>query len=453
MSAPATPTPPIGRVDLYRRDTEIAVAAFRTVFILVVVLSPQFVYARGAFGGLLIALVITAAFYNLVLFVLHMQRLPFPRPLIVAVDTVLISLWIYFAGPGADRYFVMYFAEVIVAGMWFSRGGVVSVALLASALYTWAISSSPLPVGEERVPVGSAAIQVLFLLLAAGIASIGSEVQQREREELVLVRARLEEHWQRVRMAQYVDRLLRPARLPATPGLDVGVQFRPAAAGVSGDYYDVIPLGDQRWGFVVADVRAKEELGLLYLPVFKSSLRLAARADVSPARVLTQVNREVAADLSERGELEAFISMCYAIFDLDQGRLTYANAGMEPGVLIVAASGSVISLTSHGVVLGVVPEATYEEETWAIHAGDALAMFSDGLTEASDRQGVLLGRARLLDELVAHADSASAETMAKDVFDYVVEYGKGARRRDDSTLLVVRVTATDVGPRPEPSAV
>jgi sigma-B regulation protein RsbU (phosphoserine phosphatase) len=450
---PTPATPPIGRVDLLRRDTEIAVAAFRTAFILIVLLSPQFVYARGVGGGLLIAATIAAAVYNVFLFFVHIQRFFFPRPIIVIVDTILISLWIYFAGPGGERYFLMYFAVVVVAGLWFRRGGALAAAALASLLYLWALWYSPLPTGAIRPPVGSVGLQILLLLLTAGIVSIASEFQQREREELVLWRGRFWEHEQRVRMAQYVDRLLRPARLPDTPGLDVAVQFRPAAAGVSGDYYDVIRLGERRWGFVVADVRAKEELGLLYLPVFKSSLRLAARAEVSPGSVLTQINREVAAEMQERGELDAFISMCYAIVDLDQGSLVYANAGIEPAVLIPAQNRRMMSLSSHGVVLGVVPDAVYEEETWAIHRGDALVLFSDGLTEAFDSRGRVLGREALLEQIRSHAEQTSAEMMARQVFDYVAGFSEGARRRDDSTLLVVRVTATDVGPRPEPSAV
>jgi sigma-B regulation protein RsbU (phosphoserine phosphatase) len=450
---PTPATPPIGRVDLLRRDTEIAVAAFRTAFILIVLLSPQFVYARGVGGGLLIAATIAAAVYNVFLFFVHIQRFFFPRPIIVIVDTILISLWIYFAGPGGERYFLMYFAVVVVAGLWFRRGGALAAAALASLLYLWALWYSPLPTGAIRPPVGSVGLQILLLLLTAGIVSIASEFQQREREELVLWRGRFWEHEQRVRMAQYVDRLLRPARLPDTPGLDVAVQFRPAAAGVSGDYYDVIRLGERRWGFLVADVRAKEELGLLYLPVFKSSLRLAARAEVSPGSVLTQINREVAAEMQERGELDAFISMCYAIVDLDQGSLVYANAGMEPAVLIPAQNRRMMSLSSHGVVLGVVPDAVYEEETWAIHRGDALVLFSDGLTEAFDSRGRVLGREALLEQIRSQAEQTSAEMMARRVFDYVAGFSEGARRRDDSTLLVVRVTATDVGPRPEPSAV
>jgi serine phosphatase RsbU (regulator of sigma subunit) len=429
------------------------VAAFRTAFILIVVLSPQYVYAVGVAGGLLIAATVAAGVYNVTLFVLHIERLPFPRPIIVIVDTVLISLWIYFAGPGGERYFLMYFGVVVVAGLWFRRGGALAAALLACGLYLWALWYSPLPSGAIRPPVGSVGLQILLLLLTAGMVSIASEVQQREREELVLWRGRFWEHEQRVRMAQYVDRLLRPARLPDTPGLEVAVEFRPAAAGVSGDYYDVIQLGERRWGFVVADVRAKEELGLLYLPVLKSSLRLAARAEASPGSVLTQINREVAAEMQERRELEAFISICYAIVDLDQGSLMYANAGMEPGVLMPAGSQRVMSLSSHGVVLGVLPDAVYEEETWAIHRGDALVLFSDGLTEAFDSGGRVLGREALLEQIRAHAGEPTAEKMSRRVFDHVVEFSKGSRRRDDSTLLVVRVTASDVGPRPEPSAV
>ena len=451
MSAPVTP--PIGRVDLLRRDTEIAVAVFRTIFILIVVFSPQFANVRGTAGRLLFLATVAAAIYNVVLFMLHMYRLPFPRAAIVVIDAVLITLWIYFAGPGGDQYFLMYFSVVVVAGLWFRHVGVAAVALLACVLYVWAVSHSPMPEGIQRPSASAIGLQLLFLLLTAGLVSIASEVQQRERGELLLVRSRLEEHWQRVRMAQYVDRMLRPSRLPAAPGLDIAAEFRPAAPGVSGDYYDVIPLGDRRWGFVVADVRAKEELGLLYLPVLKSSLRLAARAEASAATVLTHINREVATEMQERGELEAFISMCYAILDLEAGSLTYANAGMEPGVLAPAANQHLISLSTHGIVLGVMPEAGYEEETWAVHTGDTLVLFSDGMTEAFDSGGRVLGREALLDQVAASMDETSAGAVARGVFDYVVEYSKGARRRDDSTLLVIRVTATDVGPRPEPSAV
>jgi len=451
MSAQAPP--PTSRVDLFRRDTEIAVAVFRTIFLLIVVFSPQFLYARGVGGSLLIALTVAAALYNVVLFILHMQRFPFPRPIIVVVDAVLISLWIYFAGPAGERYFVMYFAVVIVAGLWFRRGAAFAVGLFASVLYVWAVAYSPLAAGAVRTPAGTVALQIVFLMLTAGVVSIATEVQERERDELLLSRAALQQHWQRIQIAQHVDEMLRPRRLPNTPGLGIAFRFRPAAQAVSGDYYDVIPLGGRRWAIAVADVRAKGELGLFYLPLFKSALRLAARRENAPARVLTHINREVVAEMQERGELEAFIAMFYAVIDLDEGEVTYANAGMEPAVLIPAEGKEMIPLAAHGIVLGVVPEVTYAEERHPISTGDTLVVFTDGMTEVFDGRHRPLGREGLLEQIRANAQAQNAEALARAVFEEVIAYGKEGRRRDDMTLLVVRVTATEVGPRPEPSAV
>lgn len=450
MSAP-TP-PPTSRVDLYRRDTEIAVAVFRTIFLIIVVTSRQFLYARGVGGSLLIVLTLAAALYNVVLFILHMQKFPFPRTIIVVVDSVLISLWIYFAGPGGDRFFVMYFAVVIVAGLWFRRGAALGVGLFCSVLYVWAVTYSPLSAGAERTPSGTVALQVVFLLLTAGVVSIATEVQERERDELLLSRAALQQHWQRIQIAQHVDEMLRPRRLPNTPGLGIAFRFRPAAQAVSGDYYDVIPLGSRRWGIVVADVRAKEELGLFYLPLFKSALRLAARRENEPARVLTHINREVAAEMQERGEIEAFIAMSYTVIDLDEGELIYANAGMEPAVLI-ASDGKPASLTVHGIVLGVLPDVTYEEERHPINTGDTFVVFTDGMTEVFDRRNRPLGREGLLEQIRDSAQAPNSEALARAVFEQVIAYGEEGRRRDDMTLLVARITATDVGPRPEPSGV
>ncbi|MGD0113755.1 MAG: hypothetical protein ABSD48_18010, partial [Armatimonadota bacterium] len=112
MTTPAAPSPlPEPHV---RRDTEIVIAVFRTIFLLIVLFSPQFMEARGTGGMLLAAAVISAAVYNLALFIIHVRGLPFPRLVIVAVDVVLISLWICFSGPTSIAFFTLYFAVVIV---------------------------------------------------------------------------------------------------------------------------------------------------------------------------------------------------------------------------------------------------------------------------------------------------------------------------------------------------
>lgn len=439
MSAPKTPVLP----ELYqeRRDTEIAVAVFRTIFLLLVVFSPQFIYARGVQGDLIIAAVIVAAIYNLILFVRHVQNRYVPRPMIVIVDAFLISLAIFFAGHGGDRFFVLYFAVVIISGFWFRVGAAFAVGALASALYVAAVMLSPLPKGVARVSVSTVALQITFLLVTAGVVSVAAETQEREREELSASRYVLRQHLQQIRAAQYVDELLRPKRLPETPGLDVAFRFRPAAHGISGDYYGVIPLGQRRWGICVVDVCAKYEIALRYLPGFTWALRLAARRDESPGGLLREINRAAAEELDP----DAFISMSYAVIDLDRGELVQGNAGIEPGILLPSAGAEVIDLGGHGLVLGVVPDATYEEHRFELHTGDTIVLFTDGITESTNRSNEPLGREGLVEQVRASVREPSAEAMVDRVFRYTLHYAEGSRHRDDTTILVVRVTAPDIG--------
>jgi sigma-B regulation protein RsbU (phosphoserine phosphatase) len=441
MSLPDTLPP--SETEPLRRDTEIAVAAFRTIFLLIVLSSPQFQEARGA-GLLLVAAVVAATLYNVVLFVLHIRSVHFPRPVIVLVDAFLVSLWIYIAGADGERFFVLYFAIVAVAGLWLGLGAALAVGVFASALYVYAALVAPLPAGAVRTELGEVALQITLLLVTAAVVSIAARAQEKEREQYQLGRAQLWQLSQRIEIAKHVDEMLRPERLPSAPGLDIAFRFRPAAQPISGDYYDVIPLGERRWGICVADVRAKLEMGLAYLPFFKSALRLAARQESSPARVLRRVNREVAAEMAERGDPEAFIGVFYGLIDLDECRLAYANAGIEPPVLIPGADRKPFEMTGAGIVLGVLPDAAYDEQEVMLHTSDTLVVFTDGLTEVTDSHNRFLEREGLMEQILANAAAGSAEAVAHGIFEYVTRYGEGGRHRDDMTLIVVRITATDL---------
>jgi sigma-B regulation protein RsbU (phosphoserine phosphatase) len=442
----AAPTPAVQSV-VGSRNTEIAVAVFRTSFLLIVLFSPQFMQARGARGMLLVAVVIAAASYNLALFVLHMRGIAFPRVIISLADATLVSLWIYFCGDGGERFVVLYYAVVIVAGLWLGVSGALIISVFASAQYVLALRAAQQSseVGSELF--GAALLQVLFLIVTAGVVSVVAKLMDVERQTVAITRSRatLQEYWQRIRIAQHVEGIVRPPRLPSAPGLDVAFRFRPAATAESGDYYDLIPLGGRRWGACIADVRGKVSLGIAYLPTFKSALRLAARDQPSPSNLFRKVNRLVEAETAERLDPETFISLCYAVIDLDDGSLTYANAGHEPPVIIPASGDEPVPLSGTGMVLGVLPESTYAEERIPLHSGDAIVFFTDGMTEVVDERHHLLGREDLLKQVRIHANDPSADAMVTGIFDYVNEYAKGGQRRDDMTLLVIRVTATDLG--------
>jgi sigma-B regulation protein RsbU (phosphoserine phosphatase) len=195
----------------------------------------------------------------------------------------------------------------------------------------------------------------------------------------------------------------------------------------------------------VADVRAKLEMGLAYLPFFKSALRLAARQEPSPAQVLHRVNREVAVEMTDRGDPEAFIGISYGVIDLGRGRFVHANAGIEPPVLIPASDREPVEITGTGIVLGVLQDAVYEEQEWPLHTGDSLVIFTDGLTEVTDADNRFLDRDGLMEQIRANADAPTADSMARGIFEYVTRYGEAGRHRDDMTLLIARVSATDLG--------
>ena len=424
------------------RDTEIAVAVFRTILVLIVLFSPEFMEARGTRGALLVVAVIAASSYNLALFLLHVRGVPVPRLLIVVGDVMLVSIWLYFCGSGGERFFVLYYPVVIVAGLWFGVGGALLIAAFASALYLFVLTVAP---GVTRASVESSGLQIAFLFVTAGVVSVVAEVRAREYHALLISQGVLQQHWQRIRNAQHVENMVRPSRLPRIPGIDVAFRFRPAATAESGDYYDLIPLGGRRWGACVADVRGKHSRGIAYVPTFKSALRFAARHEQSPAAVFHDVNSLVEAETAEKADRETFISLCYAVIDLDTASLTYANAGHEPPIIIPGSGGDPIALRGTGVVLGVLPEATYGEEELPLHTGDTLVLFSDGMIEAADRRNRMLGREGLIEQIRSHVEAPTADAMAGRIFDDVTEYGKGSLRRDDMTLLVLRVTATDLG--------
>ncbi len=443
MSTPAPPSP-VPEIDLRRHDTEIVVAVFRTVFLLVILAYTQFVRPPEEEGFLLQAAIITVAVYNLCLFLVHVRGYAFPRLIIVLVDVVFISLWVFFCRwPMASSFFTLYFGVVIAAGLWYGMGGAFLTAVLSSVLYVWAVWVSH-PVLSPPVGV-TVTIQVIFLIATAGVLSIAIHAQARERQALSASRAVLQQYRERIRVAQFVDDLVRPKRLPAAPGLDLGFRYRPAAMAFSGDYYDLIPLGGRRWGLCIADLSGHFSQRIGYLSTFKTTLRLTAHREQSPARVLTEINREVAAAVADNVELETFISMAYIVVDLDEATFTYANAGHEPPVIAPAGGGEPVALAQAGIVLGVSPQVRYPEQTLPLHTGDTLVLFSDGMTEVADKEGRLLGREDFLALVSERLQAPTAEEVAARVFDDVNRYGREGQHRDDMTLLIARITATNLG--------
>lgn len=246
-------------------------------------------------------------------------------------------------------------------------------------------------------------------------------------------------------LASEVQQLLLPQQLPVVPGLDINARYL-AAQRVSGDLYDVFPLDGGRLGVAVADVAGKGVSASLVMAICRTLLRQVAARHESPAQVLGELNRILAADVPAG----KFVTMTYAVIDPVRGTLVLARAGHEPPLLVRApgraggAAGGFID--AEGMPLGWVDAGMFAEvmtdRHLAIAPGDVLVLYTDGLTEAPNATGKEYSGARLADAVRAAvaATPGNAARINDAVLASVRIFTGETALRDDLTLVTVAVT-------------
>lgn len=238
----------------------------------------------------------------------------------------------------------------------------------------------------------------------------------------------------RVYQHQYkIARLLQKHLTPTTldiPGLDVGHKYLPAH-DVGGDYYDFIKIAEGKVGLLMADVAGSSVSAAVYTSMGKHVLRAYARENHSPADVLTKVNRIIYEDT----EPELFISMLYGVFDATEGTFCYASGGHEPALLYHSADRDFERLHAPGILLGILPEADFEEKTVRLLPGDIVAVFTDGLTETS-LDGKAFG-AESVSEVIAVSALQPAQTIADNLYERLLQFADN-RIVDDVGIVIVK---------------
>jgi sigma-B regulation protein RsbU (phosphoserine phosphatase) len=243
-----------------------------------------------------------------------------------------------------------------------------------------------------------------------------------------------------LRIARDIQQSLLPEKPPEFAGLTIADLCVPARE-VGGDYYDFFHLGPRQLGVLVADVSGKGTSAALYMAELKGLMLALSHEERSPKRLLTRVNRLLADHLDNR----SFITMTYAVIDLEARTLTHARAGHTP--LLVASDAGVDVLVPNGMVLGLrLPgiserfESLLEEHTRPIAPGDAIVFYTDGITEAMDITGELFTDAALSRVIQAHHTQDAAgirERVLREVKAFVGE----AEPHDDMTMVIVKVEA------------
>jgi sigma-B regulation protein RsbU (phosphoserine phosphatase) len=247
-------------------------------------------------------------------------------------------------------------------------------------------------------------------------------------ERVVHSEARLERDLDRARNIQM---LLMPGVAPELPRLEVAVRFEPARE-LGGDLYDFLTYGRDRYVLAIGDVSGKGTPAALYGALASGILRSYAAQQLSPRDLLRALN----AKLLERKIEGHFITLAYAVWEPKTRRLRLANSGMPLPILV--RRGRCYPIRAEGVPLGLLEQADYQETVTELQPGDLLALFSDGLVEAMDPAYEEFGVRRLENVLRQNA-RRPVEQIASATFAEIAKYERGRPRRDDQTLLVVRV--------------
>jgi phosphoserine phosphatase RsbU/P len=225
-----------------------------------------------------------------------------------------------------------------------------------------------------------------------------------------------------------------PAVAPSVHGLDVAGHNAPCRT-VGGDYYDFFPYGSSRIAMVLGDVSGKGMPASLLMMGLQARVQVLIEEPKRLADVMTRLNRITSANCPSN----RFITLFFCILDGDTGELTFCNAGHNPP-LIVRADGSYDQLQGGGPVLGILPFIEYEEYHEQLAEGDALVIYSDGVTEANNPAGDEF-EIEGLSAAVIRDRHLSASTIVGSINKALVAYTAGAPPSDDITVIVARRVA------------
>ena len=257
------------------------------------------------------------------------------------------------------------------------------------------------------------------------------------RDKLVALRSDLD-------LASRMQQSILPDKFPESPDYEIFAGMEPAR-DVGGDFFDMIELAEGRVGITVADVSGKGVAAALFMMSSRTLLNSVAVARANPGDVLGEVNRllrpgdvlsEVNRLLQENNDAAMFVTVFFAIYDSTTGELVYSNGGHNPPVILHADGSSSLLAQDPGVALGVAPEFTYDMYNATLEPGEALVLYTDGVTEAENEKTEQFGLDRLRG-ILGGAPPASAKDINTKVFEAVKEFAGKAPQFDDITCLTL----------------
>ena len=235
-----------------------------------------------------------------------------------------------------------------------------------------------------------------------------------------------------IEVAADIQKTLLPERMPAIFQAEVAA-FSDAAKGVSGDYYDVFDLGENKTAIVICDVAGKGVPASLLMIMIRTILRTISSPEKRADTIMTELNRAISGRLGA----DRFATIALIIFDTREHVISYSNGAHHPLYILRGESGRYRVFDTDGLPLGIDINAAFGHKNIRVHSNDYVVMFTDGLPEARNPEGQELGTDRLLRFIARHADQNPRE-MARRVKDYVEDFTTG-NKHDDQTFVALKV--------------
>jgi sigma-B regulation protein RsbU (phosphoserine phosphatase) len=233
--------------------------------------------------------------------------------------------------------------------------------------------------------------------------------------------------------ARNVQQRFLPAEFPPMSPLDLWARNVPSKV-VSGDYYDVVPIGEHDLLIAIGDVSGKGVPAALLMSMLRASLRTQAREPISLCEMMRSLNRLIFESTSDR----EFVTLFLARVDCRGLRLRYSNGGHNPP-LLRRRDGSLERLERGGLLLGAFDGVEFEEGEVILDRRDMLVLYTDGLTEAVDAGGDMFGDERLEAAVRALDPGSSAREGLMAIEGACRSFSDGTDLEDDLTVLVLRV--------------
>lgn len=269
------------------------------------------------------------------------------------------------------------------------------------------------------------------------LIDINQTLEQRVKEQVEELRrtyAEKERLQKELEIARDIQQSFLPQVIPQIAGFELAAINVPARE-VGGDFYDFIPIAEDKWGLVIADVSGKGVSAALFMALSKTVVRTNTIGNSFIPEAIYKANEFISEDSKVSN---MFVTLFYAILDTKKESLTYISAGHNPPLIIRDKGEEVIVLEGEGIALGVVPDIEIEEKEVFLKKGDVVVFYTDGVTEAINENEDEFGEERFI-KAIKESASLSAQEIIKRIQQEIITFSGNQPQFDDITLIVLKV--------------